>query len=136
DPSTPFQIDDGQRLDWYQPPLLDTPNPPPSEEFHNWLQGWQARIEIEMAQWRHRVIERHVQNEEIQVALAHASRWVEHWPEDESCHRSLIRLLIATGQHEAAVLAFEHCSRVLADRLGLEPSAETRSLLGIKAPIA
>lgn len=138
DPSTPFQIDDEQRLDWYRPPLLDTPNAPPTEEYESWLQGWRARIEIEMAQWRQRTIDRHLQDNALSTALAHATRWTERWPEDESCHRMLIRLLVATGQQDAAMLAFEHCSRILADRLGMAPSAETRALLGIEqsAPAA
>lgn len=136
DASTPFTIDDAQRLDLYRPPLLDTLNTSLTEEFDNWLKGWRARIEIEMAQWRQRIIDRHLQDKALSAALAHATRWAERWPEDESCHRTLIRLLVATGQHDAAMVAFEHCSRVLADRLGMAPSAETRALLGIEASAA
>jgi DNA-binding SARP family transcriptional activator/tetratricopeptide (TPR) repeat protein len=135
DASTPFHIDDAQRLDWYRPPLLDTANAPPTGEFDSWLQGWRARVEIEMAQWRQRVIDQHLKDNALSLALAHATRWTERWPEDESCHRTLIRLLVATGQHDAAMLAFEHCSRILADRLDTTPSAETRALLGLQESV-
>lgn len=132
DASTPFHIDDMQRLDWYRPPLLGDISTPLTDEFDNWLQGWRARIEIEMAQWRQRVIDQHLTENTLSSALTHATRWAERWPEDESCHRLLIRLLVATGQQDAAMLAFEHCARILADRLGMVPSAETRALLGIE----
>jgi DNA-binding SARP family transcriptional activator/tetratricopeptide (TPR) repeat protein len=133
DPSTPFQIDDAQRVEWYRSPVLGVCSTPLSDEFDSWLQGWVARIEIAMTQCRQRIIDFHLQADDQATALAHATRWAERWPEDESCHRMLIRLLVATGQHDAAMLAYEHCSRVLLDRLGLAPSSETRALLGIEA---
>ncbi|PWF24788.1 hypothetical protein DD235_00945 [Corticimicrobacter populi] len=131
DESTPFRIDDPQCLSWYRGPLLDSLNLPPSDTVQAWRQGWQARIEIEMAQCRQRLIERYVQENDLPRAITDTKRWIEQWPEDEACHRQLIRLLLETGQREAAMLAFEHCSRILGERLGVPPSPETQALLGL-----
>jgi len=136
DSSTPFHVDDVQRMDWYRPPLLGVLTTTLSEECDNWLRGWVARIELEMTQCRQRIVDKHQQSDDLASALTYATRWVEKWPEDESCHRMLIRLLVTTGQHDAATLAFEHCSRILSERLGMQPSAETRALLGVESVTA
>ena len=59
------------------------------------------------------------------VAVAAARRRVEHDPLDEHAHRCLIRTLDRGGDRAGAVRAYEECRSVLADQLGVDPSAET-----------
>jgi len=49
-------------------------------------------------------------------------------PFRESAHRLLIRAHITAGDRGAAARAYEACKRVLAEELGVEPSAETVAL--------
>ncbi len=46
----------------------------------------------------------------------------------EQAHRQLMRALALGGEPSAALAQYEACRRVLADGLGVEPSAETREL--------
>ncbi|HEY3230348.1 MAG TPA: BTAD domain-containing putative transcriptional regulator [Roseiflexaceae bacterium] len=51
---------------------------------------------------------------------------LEGW--DEAAHRCVMRVLARRGQRSAALAQYERCRRVLADELGVEPSAETTAL--------
>jgi predicted ATPase len=57
------------------------------------------------------------------VAAGHAL--VAGWPLEEAAHRLLIEALTAAGDRAGAVGAFERCRTILADELGVDPSAET-----------
>jgi predicted ATPase/DNA-binding SARP family transcriptional activator len=59
------------------------------------------------------------------VAVSAARRAVESAVMDERAHRLLIRALDAAGDRAGAVRAYEECRAVLADQLGVDPSAET-----------
>jgi DNA-binding SARP family transcriptional activator/ATP/maltotriose-dependent transcriptional regulator MalT len=49
-------------------------------------------------------------------------------PEREGWHRELMRVYADTGERALALRQYDACRRVLRDRLGIEPSAETRQL--------
>ena len=51
---------------------------------------------------------------------------LELW--DEAAHRCVMRVLVRKGQRRAALAQYERCRQVLADELGVEPSAETTAL--------
>jgi predicted ATPase/DNA-binding SARP family transcriptional activator len=59
------------------------------------------------------------------AAVSAARRAVESAPLDEPAHRMLIRALDLAGDRAGAVRAYEECRAVLADQLGVDPSAET-----------
>lgn len=59
------------------------------------------------------------------VAVGAGRRAVEAAPLDEHAHRTLIRALDRAGDRSGAVRAYEDCRAVLADNLGVDPSAET-----------
>jgi predicted ATPase/DNA-binding SARP family transcriptional activator len=59
------------------------------------------------------------------VAISAARRAVSSAPLDEYAHRLLIRALDLAGDRAGAVSAYERCRAVLADQLGVDPSAET-----------
>jgi len=51
---------------------------------------------------------------------------LEGW--DEAAHRCVMRVLSRKGQRGAALAQYARCRQVLADELGIEPSAETTAL--------
>lgn len=117
------------KLSAYQGALLAGIDLPDGESMRGWRDDCQARIDIELALARSQLTDFYIGQGREQEALVHAKRWVSRWPEDEACHRHLIRLLVALDDREAAMRAFDHCTQVLADRLGAAPSNETWALL-------
>ena len=69
--------------------------------------------------------ERRRADEQAQRTLA---RQIELDPWREEAHQSLMRLLARGGQRSAALAQYETCCRLLADELGVEPTAETTVL--------
>lgn len=49
-------------------------------------------------------------------------------PWREAVHRDKMRVLAASGQRDAALMAYDACRRVLAEELGIEPEDETTTL--------
>jgi DNA-binding SARP family transcriptional activator/predicted ATPase len=65
---------------------------------------------------------------EVRAAVATAERWTHHAPASEAAYRRLMEAYFAAGNSAVALRAFEACRRVLQERLGVEPSAETEAL--------
>ena len=63
------------------------------------------------------------------IARRHALRQLELDPWREEAHCQLMRTLALDGQRSAALAQYETCRRVLAEELGVEPSANTRELV-------
>jgi DNA-binding SARP family transcriptional activator/predicted ATPase len=61
-------------------------------------------------------------------ALASARRHLEIDPWDEEAHRCVMRLFALTGRRSAALAQYETCRQLLAEDLGIQPSAETQAL--------
>jgi DNA-binding SARP family transcriptional activator len=68
-------------------------------------------------------------NGETALALDQAREAVRLEPFRESGYRRLMQVLVSRGDRAEAVRVFEECRRLLADELGVSPSAETASLL-------
>ncbi len=62
-------------------------------------------------------------------AATAAERLVQAEPFSEAAHQLRIRVLGEAGDRTGAVAAYEACRKVLASELGVEPSAETESVL-------
>lgn len=62
-------------------------------------------------------------------ALTHATEALAIEPLSEEAHRRVIRLHYLRGDRAAALLAFDHCERLLKDEVGARPSADTLALL-------
>jgi predicted ATPase/DNA-binding SARP family transcriptional activator len=65
---------------------------------------------------------------DFEVARRHAIRQLELDPWREEAHCQVMRALALDGQRSAALVQYETCRRVLAEELGVEPSAKTREL--------
>lgn len=66
---------------------------------------------------------------DYQAARRHAQRQLELDPWREEAHCQMMRALVLDGQRTAALAQYETCRRVLAEELGVEPSAEMRGLV-------
>lgn len=131
-PSQPA-LSDLERLNLYQGPLLGQVKLHHGEQLQDWLQETQQTIRQTLSHCRDRYIESGLDTLPPAQAISYLKRWLLIWPEEEKLHQALIRLLKQEGQHEAALQAYEQCSVLLADRLGCEPSAQTRSLVDLPA---
>ncbi len=65
---------------------------------------------------------------EVQPALDYARRWLQLDPLHEPVHRWLMQLYARSGQRAAALRQYQECERILAEELGVAPSAETTAL--------
>ena len=65
---------------------------------------------------------------ELERAQEYARRQVDMDPWREKAHRQVMRLLVLSGQRAAALAQYESCRRILAEGLGVEPSADTVAL--------
>jgi DNA-binding SARP family transcriptional activator len=74
------------------------------------------------------------------VAASAAQEAIGHEPLRETGHRLLLAAYAASGNRAAALRAYQHLRRVLADELGVDPDAETEAaylrLLGPGPPAA
>ncbi|MGO1254122.1 MAG: AAA family ATPase [Alcaligenes aquatilis] len=129
-PSQPA-LSDLERLNLYQGPLLGQVKLHHGEQLQDWLQDTQHTIRQTLSQCRDRYIQSGLRSLPTPQAISYLKRWLVIWPEEEKLHQELIRLLKQEGQHEAALHAYEQCSVLLADRLGCEPSAQTRNLVDL-----
>ena len=96
--------------------------------FETWLlaerERWRARSQAVLTHACNELIEggRHAD------ALQYGRRILQNAPWNEEAHRKVMRLLVWTGQREAALMQFELCRKALAEELGIEPSRKTRDL--------
>lgn len=67
-------------------------------------------------------------NQEHEAAVAHARTLVALDPLRDRSQRALMEAQVAAGDRAAALVTFDHFRRLLADRLGVAPDAETVAL--------
>jgi DNA-binding SARP family transcriptional activator len=93
---------------------------------------WIERCRNELASIRRRGLEAAVEfclwNREYPTAVRYAESLVEMSPFRESAHRGVMRAHAAAGDRAEAIRAYERCRRLLAEELGVSPSAETEAL--------
>ncbi len=65
---------------------------------------------------------------DFENARQYAWRQVELDSWREEAYRQLMRILALSGQRSLALAQYEACRRILAEEMGLEPSAETKAL--------
>lgn len=99
-----------------------------STEFEDWMV-----VQREMTRQRSMDVLVYLSNEyallgEYELARRYAARQLELDPWREEAHYQLMRVLALDGQRSAALVQYENCKKVLAEELGVEPSAETRDL--------
>jgi EAL domain-containing protein (putative c-di-GMP-specific phosphodiesterase class I)/DNA-binding SARP family transcriptional activator len=95
----------------------------------DWVDG--IRRELESIRGRALEVEArgHHAAGDLAAAASAAERLVRVEPFSEAGHQLRIRLLGEAGDRAGAIRAYEHCRTVLAEELGVAPSAETEAAL-------
>lgn len=99
-----------------------------SAEFEQWALLQRESLHQQALEAHSALAEYYEDHGDFQVARRHALRQIELDPWHEEAYCQAMRALALDGQRAAALAQFETCRRVLAEELGLEPSAVTRQL--------
>lgn len=97
-------------------------------EFEEWALAQKARLrELALHVWQ-TLAQHHLARGAYRAAIEAANHLLEldNWREE--AHRQLMLALARSGQRSAALAQYETCRRILQKELGVEPSAETRTL--------
>jgi DNA-binding SARP family transcriptional activator len=98
-------------------------------EFDQWLAVQRARLQQRQEAALRLRCDDEEQRSDYAAALALAREMLALAPLSEEAHRRVIRLHYLNGDRAAALLAFDHCERILKDEVGARPSAQTLALL-------
>ncbi len=99
-----------------------------SEPFEEWLALTRESLHLRALDALDQLTCQALERADFTHAQRYARRQLELEPWREEAHRQLMRALAAAGERSAALVQFEHCRRILADELGVEPDDETRAL--------
>lgn len=110
-----------QAVDLYQGALLPG-------FYEEWLAPEQERLATLFFEAVDQLTAHLEQTGDLDQAIAYARRAVREDPEREEAHRTLMQLLAASKEHEAALRQYKELERLLDERLGDTPSAATRQL--------
>jgi DNA-binding SARP family transcriptional activator len=105
-----------------------TGEPLPEERYSDWASAWRESLTVRYAEVLAALVEACHADEDHLAATQAARRLVELEPFDEAAHRSLMRAYARSGRRAHALRQYLECRRVLIDELGVEPSADTRTL--------
>ncbi len=112
----------------YRGDFLEDFHLPNAPEFDEWAMGqrerWRQTAVTGLSNW----LDTAVQHNDPTAGIPLARKVLSIEPWHEESHRHLMRLLTASGQRSAALAQYETCRRLLADELGIEPTAETTAL--------
>lgn len=118
-----------RKLDLYSLGFLQNLKLPSSDAFLDWYHSWQSRYELELAQYRHQLVAYYLERNDMTSALIYVKWWLSQTPKDESCYRYLIHLLVASGDKELALRAYQQCKDMLEESFNTLPSPETQALI-------
>lgn len=97
-------------------------------DFEEWMLAQRARYRELALNALHALTQRHLEAGEYDVAIHDATALLALEPWREETHGQLMLALARTGQRSAALAQYGRCRRLLAEELGVEPSAETTAL--------
>jgi DNA-binding SARP family transcriptional activator len=100
----------------------------PEWPYEEWAAPRRAEIERVCREVLERLAETLLALGEPQAAAARYERLIAADPERESSHRGLMRAYALAGERGLALRQYHACRTLLRERLGVDPSAETRSL--------
>ncbi len=112
----------------YRADLLAGFTLPDSPEFDEWHFFEAEKLRRDLAGALERLVTGLAARADYHAALAYARRWQQLDPLHEPAHRWLMQLYASTGQRAAALRQYQECERILAEELGVAPSAETAAL--------
>jgi DNA-binding SARP family transcriptional activator/predicted ATPase len=99
-----------------------------SPAFDEWVATRREPLRVQALSALNHLIAHHELSGETERAITQARRLLTLEPWQESAHRSLMRLLAASGERGTALAQYDLCRRLLANELAIEPEQETTSL--------
>lgn len=124
----------GAPTDWatavalYRGDFLEGFSLPDAPAFEEWALLERERLRLLVIELLHRLADDALAQQAYTAGIAYARRSLalDNWREE--AHRLLMRLLALDGRRSDALAQFESCRRLLAENLGVEPTAETVAL--------
>jgi DNA-binding SARP family transcriptional activator len=101
---------------------------PEGEELDAWVSRQREAWHQRLALISERLAELQSDAGEAPAGLETVERWLARDPLSETAHRLRVRLHLERGDRTAALEAYAACERVLAEELGIQPAAATRTL--------
>lgn len=99
-----------------------------SAEFEDWILVQRESLRQHMMDALTYLSNEYEDRGNFSAARCYALDQLELDPWREEAHYQIMRVLALDGQRSAALAQYENCKRVLAEELGVEPSAKTRDL--------
>ena len=99
-----------------------------SEGLEEWVLVRQERFHRQALETMYQLANYYEAADDYEAAQQFAWRQVELEMWREEAHQQLMRILARSGQRSAALAQYESCCQILAEELGLDPSAETVAL--------
>ncbi len=106
--------------------ILDDPEN--TELFTEWLYPQREHWRQQALKLFSYLVEQQLAQKRSKAALITARKIISIEPAQETAHRTAIRILMSSGQREAARNQYEQCVSILETQLGLLPSPETVAL--------
>ncbi|MBZ0293055.1 MAG: AAA family ATPase [Anaerolineae bacterium] len=101
-----------------------------SPQFDEWLRQERERLHRLALDTLFTLTVNSIEYGDYQKAQSLARRQLTLEPWREEAHQQLIRALALHGERSVALAQYEICRTILAEELGIEPSAETQTLVG------
>lgn len=117
-----------QAVGLYRDDFLTGFSLPDSPEFDDWQLFQTESLRRELVEALEKLGRGHGAQGEFERAIGFARRWLALQPLDEAAQRQVMRLLALRGERSAALAQYERGRQILADKLGVAPTAETTAL--------
>ncbi|MEM7034011.1 MAG: protein kinase, partial [Chloroflexota bacterium] len=117
-----------QAVQFYQGHFLDGFFVSDSDLFETWLVTKREALQQQVLTALTTLSNGHEQARDYKQAQKYTRQRLMLIPWLEEAHCQLMRLLVLSGQRSLALSQYESCAQILAEELGVEPSAETMAL--------
>lgn len=97
-------------------------------ESGSWVEGWRDRLRDVLLRALETRAEIYVMNGEYALALQSAKELLSLEPFRETGHRWVMRAHAAMGNTAEALKSYEHCRKLIARELGVDPSPQTKAV--------
>ena len=115
-------------VDLYRDDFLTGFSLPDCPDYDEWQFFQTEGLRQQLALTLERLIKRHIDQANYEVAIPYARRWLMLDLLHEPAHQRLIQLYAWRGQWAAAMRQYEICLRLLEEELGIPPTPETEQL--------
>ncbi|MFN8491624.1 MAG: tetratricopeptide repeat protein [Caldilineaceae bacterium] len=100
-----------------------------ADPFEAWAVVIRERLHHLATEALHHLVADLGEQQDSVLGLRYVNQWLALEPWREEAHRHKLQFLAWDGQQQAALSHYERCRQLLAEELGVEPSAETLALV-------